>query len=140
MKIFLDTNVVVDFCTYREEFFEPVAKIIDLAQSNELELVISSLTFVNVAYIVRKAFGKEKVLTKLLKLSEICKISRIDEEIIKSSIKLNSKDFEDCVQYLSAKSSNAQIIITRNKEDFLNFPITIMSPKEFINACEFTNS
>ena len=135
MKVFLDTNVVVDFCVQREEFFKPAAQIIDLAISGEIELVISSLTFINVAYIVRKAFGKDIVFGKLQKLSELCNISEIDEHVIKSSIAKHSKDFEDCVQCFSAMKANSDLIITRNKNDFEDLPLKTMTPTEFIEHC-----
>lgn len=135
MKVFLDTNVVVDFCVQREEFFKPAAQIIDLAIAGEIEIVISSLTFINVAYIVRKAFGKDVVFSKLQKLSELCHISEIDEYVIKSSIARHSKDFEDCVQCLSAIKANSDLIVTRNKDDFVDLPLNAMTPAEFIEHC-----
>ena len=44
MKLFLDTNVVIDFCGQRDVFFMPAAQIIDLAQSKKVELVIFYLS------------------------------------------------------------------------------------------------
>lgn len=49
MKLFLDTNVVIDFCVERVPFYESVAGIIELASRSEVALVASSLTVVNTA-------------------------------------------------------------------------------------------
>lgn len=136
MKLFLDTNVVIDFCGQRDVFFMPAAQIIDLAQSKKIELVISSLTFVNVAYILRKVFGKETVLTKIQQLTELCEISAIDENIIKNALFRFSKDFENSIQYFSAKTKDVDLIITRNKKDFLDYSLPVMTPTEFIDTCK----
>ena len=47
MKVFLDTNVIIDFYAQRDDFFRPAAIIIDLAIKKQLELCVSSLSFYN---------------------------------------------------------------------------------------------
>lgn len=59
MKVFLDTNVIIDFSANRAPFWEAAARVIDMGYRGEISLVISSLTFVNVAYILRKVFPSE---------------------------------------------------------------------------------
>ena len=135
MKVFLDTNVVIDFFAQREEFFLPAALIIELARIKQIEIVVSSLIFVNVAYILRKTFEKNLVFSKLNQLSALCEISSIDELVIKNSLSSIYKDFEDCIQYLSAKTKNTDVIITCNKKDFVDFPIIVFTPTEFIEKC-----
>lgn len=136
MKIFLDTNVVVDFCAKRKDFFKDAAQIIDMGISGDVEIVISSLTFINVAYIMRKAYDKELVFQKLYELSDICEIAEINGLIIRQSIKNKSRDFEDCVQCYSAKLADADLIITRDEKGFVDLSLPWMSPKEFIAHCQ----
>jgi len=57
MKVFLDTNVVIDFCAHRAPFFQPAACIVDMGYRGEIDIAISALTFINVAYI-EKGFPK----------------------------------------------------------------------------------
>ena len=45
MKVFLDTNVIIDFYAQRESFFRPAAIIVDLAMKGNIELCVSSLSF-----------------------------------------------------------------------------------------------
>ncbi|MDR1955947.1 MAG: hypothetical protein LBQ30_03750 [Treponema sp.] len=42
-------------------------------------------------------------------------------------------DFEDSIQYIAGKSISAAYIITRNKADFRNSTIEIVTPEQFIN-------
>lgn len=135
MKVFLDTNVVIDFCGKRQPFFQSAATIIDMGYRRELGLIVSSLTFINVAYILRKAFPKELVNEKLKELSTICEISPIDSPIIRSAIVNGSKDFEDCVQCFSAMACNAEAIITRDKSGFADLPLPVYTPDDFVKCC-----
>lgn len=135
MRAFLDTNVVVDFFGHRDPFFSDAADIIDMAVRDEITLVVSSLTFINAAYVLRKSFGKDIMLRKLTQLASICDISYIDSNIIKDSILRNSRDFEDCVQYLSAIQGKADLIITRDKTGFADLGGITMKPAEFLENC-----
>ncbi|WP_300812259.1 PIN domain-containing protein [uncultured Bacteroides sp.] len=135
MKVFLDTNVIIDFCANRAPFCEAAARIVDMGYRGEISLVISSLTFINVAYILRKAFPADLVIRKMEQLTRLCEISPIDETIIKEAVKRREKDFEDCVQYLSACQLQTDVILTRDLTGFNNFPITVQTPDDFLDAC-----
>ena len=53
-------------------------------------------------------------------------------EDIDKAFNRNWKDFEDAVQYTVAESNGVDCIITRNKKDFEEDAITILTPGEFI--------
>lgn len=135
MRIFLDTNVVVDFLGKRMPFYTDAADIIDMAVRKEVAATVSSLTIINVAYILRKSFGKEVMMAKLAQLSDLCDVSAIDASIIKEAIRSNSNDFEDCVQFLSALGSKADVIITRDKTGFADLNCLAMTPADFLKYC-----
>ena len=135
MKVFLDTNVVVDFCALREPHYDSIASVMELARRKDISIVISSLTFVNLAYILRKAFVQEIVYTKLIGLSGLCEISRVDDSVVREAIESKRKDFEDSVQYFSALTSNADVILTRDKTGFEGLPTLAMTAEEFIQRC-----
>ena len=44
-KVFLDTNVFIDFLARRGQFFSPAAKIVQLSQDQKIELLVSALSF-----------------------------------------------------------------------------------------------
>ena len=64
MKVFLDTNVIIDFYAQRESFFRPAAIIVDLAMRGNIELCVSSLSFVNAFYVLRKTYQVEELYDK----------------------------------------------------------------------------
>jgi len=49
------------------------------------------------------------------------------------ALKSNLKDFEDAIQVSAAEYYEIEIIVTRNKSDFLNSGLEILTPKELID-------
>ena len=137
MRVFLDTNVVIDFYARREDFFLPASVIIDLAYKKRIDIVVSSLTFVNAFFILRKTYHKEDLYLKLSKLAAICTITKIDDEIIKLCLQKEVADFEDAVQCASAKTSDMDVIVTRNPKHFKDFDVNVQTPSEFLDNFNF---
>lgn len=137
MKVFLDTNVVLDFLGERDPFYQDALRIITMARVvNQIDITISSLTVINVAYILRRSFSKDIVISKLKSFLAICDISAIDKQIIIEAINTESYDFEDKVQQLSAVSADADIIITRDEKGFSDCEIPVFTPSEFMRKVQ----
>lgn len=132
MKLFLDTNVVLDLVRYREPFVYDVIPIFQQGKMGIHQLLISDLTFANVAYIAKKSISLVQLYELLLDLRSNVHVVMIGEECVDSALQLKANDFEDALQYFSAKQGNADFIITRNKADFYFSDIPVMEPKEFL--------
>jgi len=133
MKVFVDTNVIIDFYDKRTDFYLPASQIFDLAKQGNIRIGVSTTSFVNAFYLLRKSYNVEELYNLLDGLSKLCIITPSDEKVIKESLRLRRKDFEDTVQYESAKAVNADVIVTRNKKDFENLGANVMTPIEFLN-------
>ncbi len=132
MNVFLDTNVVVDFMGEREGFFEDAALIFTMAKDKLINISISALTVVNCAYILKKAFNNDDVLSKVDALCKFLDITPINNTILQGAVSLKPYDFEDAVQFLSSLECRPDLIITRDKKGFNNFGIMVMTPSEFV--------
>lgn len=96
---------------------------------------VSSLTFSNLYYILRKLESHNKVIAKLDSLSKMVNILRVDEQIIKNAISSSFPDFEDTIQYFSAiDSKKIDVIITGNTKDYKNPGIPVMTPANFLKT------
>ena len=51
---------------------------------------------------------------------------------VKKAFQSEMLDFEDALIAYSAASAGIDIIITRNKKDYKNSPITVLTPEEFL--------
>ena len=59
-KIFLDTNVILDFILEREGA-DDATDILQLGEDKQIELAVSFLTMANTAYVVRKGHTQEEL-------------------------------------------------------------------------------
>jgi len=64
-----------------------------------------------------------------LKVFKVCDVLGFD---VFQSLKNKFKDFEDDLHFFTAKRNKIKIIITRNKNDFINENIEVMSAEEFL--------
>ena len=136
MRVFVDTNVVVDFLGKRDPFFQDAAIIFEMSRLGKIEVVVSSLTIVNCAYVLRKQFSNLVTLDKIEDFCRMMKISPIDRNVILNALSSRPTDYEDAVQYFSAKSFTPDVIITRDKTGFKEYGALVMSPMEFVKECQ----
>ena len=140
-NVFIDTDVIVDFLTDRKPFSLESAKIFSLIDQKKIKGCVSSLSFSNLYYILRKFGTHKKVISSLQELSEILDILKVDSDIVKSALTSNFKDFEDSIQYFAAQEhKKVDYIITRNIKDYKDSSLPIMTPETFLVTFENTAS
>ena len=118
MKLFIDTNVVIDVIAEREPFFNDSQKVLALCESEKAEGVISTLTLCTVAYVLRKNVSTQMMRKKLREFRNILRPIDLSASILDKAIDSELADFEDAVQFFSAVYSDADYIITRNVKHF----------------------
>ena len=133
-KIFLDTNIVLDFLGEREGFYEPAAKILTLADQKKIQIYTSPTSISNTFYLLSKFENTKIALEKIRKFKVLCSISVMDDEVVEKAINSDFKDFEDAMQYFSALASNCDLIITRNEKDFKNALIPVMNGESYLET------
>ena len=134
MKLFWDTNVMLDFLGERKPFYISAAKIATLADKRELRIIVSALSYATISYFLTKYEGLKRTKDKLRKFKVISEICELDELIIEKGLNSNFLDFEDSLQYFSALRTECDIIITRNGKDFKKSQLPVMTPDEFLNS------
>ena len=132
-RILVDTNIVIDLLAKRKEFYEEAAELFSRSDKKELNLAISSLTFAKANYVLSKLKSAKEAREILRKFKVLVKILNLNDKI--TSLALSDDDFpdfEDGLQYYSAMENQLEIIITRNKKDFKNSKIPVLTAKEFL--------
>ena len=133
-KVFLDTNIIIDFLGERKEFYEAAAKVLSLADKKKIKIYTSPTSISNSYYLLSKFESAKVVLEKIRKLKLFCNISVMDDEVIEKAINSDFKDFEYAMQYYSAIVTNCDIIITRNERDFKSALIPVMNAESFLQT------
>ena len=133
IRLLIDTNIVIDLLSKREDFYSEAATLFSLADKNILTLTISSLTFANTNYILSKLKSKKDARSILQKFKVLLETLSLDDKVVELALSDEKfSDFEDGLQYYSAIENQIDIIITRDKKDFKSSKIPVMSAKEFL--------
>ena len=134
MKVFLDTNVVVDLLGERKPFFDDAVRIVEMHRRGFIRVCVSSLTVVNCAYILQKAYTEAVMMEKVRLICNMFDVMPIDNTVIMKAIESGRHDFEDAVQYFSAMRGESDVIVTRDRKGFMDFDTLVMTPSEFVAA------
>lgn len=133
-KLFLDANIVVDFlCERSDDFYLPAAMLMVKSYNKEVELCCSTLTLATASYFMEKGkISQTEIFHKISDMISICELANVDREVVEQALLSEFTDFEDAMQYFSAKKWGADIIITRNKKDFLHSQLPVYEPTEYL--------
>lgn len=131
MRLFLDTNVVMDMLQRREPFFLAAANLFALSAAEKVELFASPMTYATASYLIGKR-DISQVKPLLSQLRTLSHVTIADEATIDQSLASEFEDFEDGLQHFSATRHHIDYIITRNKDDFSHSQIKVLTPAEFM--------
>jgi predicted nucleic acid-binding protein len=140
MRLFIDTNILIDLLIKRKPDYMSVAQVFDMALLRKDRLVMSNLSIVNAHYIVKKLAGvtEQALRSALYNICTTCEIAPLTQSITMKSLVSPFRDFEDATQYYCAMENNCDVILTNNTKDFNLSSLPVMNADEFIIANSFT--
>ena len=132
-RVFLDANILLDIMDRRRLSREFSAKVIQYCLKNKIEL-FSSCDIITTIYYVERKRDKNDALRKIDDISSIIEIIEFSNIEVSAAIRLVRldvyKDLEDTIQYVLAKKTNCDLIISNDKV-FVSVDIPILSSEEF---------
>lgn len=139
MKLFLDTNILIDFILERPQFYPASAMIMSLAVERKIDIAVSALSVVTANFIcvVRSKMPDDVYRKKIDFLREFMSVCSVNDSDVYHSYDAKWKDFEDGVQYASAKRWNPDFFVTRNVKDFEEHDIAVVTSEEM---CEILDA
>ncbi len=133
IKIFVDTNVIVDLIADRKPFSKFAIELFKKAEDNKVTLYTSSHSLATTHYLLKKYLDEKPLREILYNLLDYVKIIAVDQDIIKKGLKSKHKDFEDAIQiFCSDRISGMDYITTRNVKDFKHADIPVYAPDELL--------
>lgn len=115
--IFLDTNIIIDIFAARAPHDIAAIELYRLAKDNKIKIYISAESFTAIYYVLRiNKIAHYKCLIIFQDLLKTTTFMTTNELIMSKAVHTGFDDFEDGIQFISAKS-NAKInlIVTRDK-------------------------
>ena len=132
-SVFFDTNIMIDVIGRREQFSKPSLQILSLADRGLIRLYVSALSYATASYILGKYNKGIDIFKEFSSFMKITTATPVDSTTIEQSVHSEFKDFEDALQFFSAKHEHIDYFITRNKKDFNTSDIPVFEPQEFVD-------
>lgn len=142
MKIFCDTNIIVEFLCQREQanYIEKILKF----ESDNNQFFVSVGGIYTITYIIEKYLRKEtglsveqridKLRVILLSILSDFSLASLPLDSLKQAVNdYRYIDLEDSYQYQAALYSQCDVLLTINKKDFSSSDnLVVCTPREYI--------
>jgi predicted nucleic acid-binding protein len=133
MKVLVDTNVILDVLLRRMPFYDNSRVVYDLVEQGRITGCISSSAITDIFYLTRRELKDIETIYKIVDaLAADFSIAPVLESTITGALALRWNDFEDAVQFMTARENGVDYIITRNVSDFESTGIACISPRDFL--------
>lgn len=132
MKLFIDTNMILDVLADREPFAEDAAALLSTIEAGEAEGFIAAHSATTVFYLLNKELGLRRAKKALMDLLKLVEVVAVDHDRLLQALAMNWEDFEDAVQAACAAKIDADFLVTRNQDDFSRSDVPARSPAEYM--------
>jgi predicted nucleic acid-binding protein len=132
MRVFCDTNILLDVLARREPFYADSARVWTLAEAGQIQALVSVLSFANIFYVVRRLRRGRAARQAVLLLRDTFEPVALDAQILNQAIDSDFADLEDGIQFFSALRCGAACLVTRNPRHFPADGVPVQTPTEFL--------
>ncbi|MCB9291897.1 MAG: type II toxin-antitoxin system VapC family toxin [Lewinellaceae bacterium] len=132
-KVFVDTNIIVDFLTERQPFDIPAARLFNKADEKAIEACVPASVFPFLFYLLSKLLSsRAEAWDAIARFRQLVTLLPVDKRIVDLALASDFKDLEDAIQYQTAIANGIQFFITRNLKDFDMASIPVLTAEDFI--------
>lgn len=132
--LYVDTGVVLDVLAKRVPFYDAAATIFSMAETGNVILCVSSLTFSNLFYILRKQLSARTAHDVLRTFRQLVTVVAVDDTIVEQALESGFTDFEDALQYFAALSAGCSVLITRNIRHYRKAAIRVVTAEVYCST------
>jgi predicted nucleic acid-binding protein len=145
MKVFLDTNIVLEYFMHREKY-EVAEKLLKELHKRDAQMLMSVGAFYTIHFIILKYLHKEQglvgeeclqslriILNKILQIFDIAEHDK--NSLLQGVSDERYKDIEDSCQYQVAQKVGCEALISFNISDYkesADGQVKIYTPQQFI--------
>ncbi len=144
MKVFLDTNIFLEYFEQRREY-QAVSQLLSAVEDKRIKAVVSAGCVYTLAYLIRMELKRQGIhrpeqttrlrvlLNIVLSMATVAGVSH--KNIVSATNDLAFDDVEDSFQYQCALQNKCDALVTINLKDYRNADtakMEILSPTEFV--------
>lgn len=125
-KLFLDVNIIIDFCDKNREKHNEALEIFKRIENNDLECCVSESVLNTTSYIAGKIIGKTQALLLLNDIISVCRLLPNNKTLYISALHAAKNDIEDSVLYQLALYHQMDFFVTNDIKDFRKIEVPIL--------------
>ena len=133
MRVFLDTNVVIDVAQGRPGAIASAA-VLRAAQEHGNAGIVAWHTLSNLFYLMRRHYSSSQTAAAMIAdLLLWVEVAGGGSAAARRAVALDYHDFEDALQMAAAEAAAADCIVTRNAADFTGGEVPVFTPEAFLS-------
>lgn len=132
MKVFLDTNVMLDAALPARPRYAAANAILSACDYGTISGCVSILTAANMAYMLKRGRTVNEMKTLLKETLEGVSILPMDNDQLQTAYGIVAPDFEDVLQYACARAAGCDLIVTDDTRHYrFSRDIEVVSTMDF---------
>ena len=131
-KVLFDSDVLLDILAQRQPFVVFSTQALNTVIRKQVQGFVSGHAITNIFYILRRQIGSDRARKLIETLLQNLQVASVTDSVIHQALQSPIKDFEDAVTSAAAIAAGVEMIVTRNKIDFVGSLVPALSPEEFL--------
>lgn len=132
MRVFLDTNILLDVLLNRTAFVADSEAVILRCERDGHPMFIAWHGLATAYYLLRRGRSTTDALLEVDKILSWARVAEAGDGHARKARGLGFGDFEDALQAVSAEACTADCIVTRNTSDFVRSTVAALTPQQFL--------
>lgn len=134
LKVFVDTNVIIDAITLRDYDYQPSKALLYCITEGKVKGYICSKQITDIYYIFRKYLQNENdIRESIRKIASFFEMLPLLKGDVLACLKTEMTDFEDAILCEVAKVNMIPMIVTNNINHFKNCKMIAVTPQQFLD-------
>ena len=131
MKLLIYVNIFVNVLRKRRGWTNSLLALNNLTDPS-ITGFVSALTIPILYFLHRSLLGEKRARQEARWMTRDCQIVPLTEKILNIADSTGLPDYEDAIQFYSAKEVKVDYIVTRNKNHFRQKEIMVVSPEKLL--------
>jgi predicted nucleic acid-binding protein len=130
--VLIDINILLDVLQKREPFYGTSAGLLAAVETGQVQGYVAAHSLTTLFYLIQKGKSSAEARATITNLLQFIKIAPLDQSTIEQALNLDTRDFEDAVQMISAVQCKADCLVTRNVKDYQPALLPVLQPVDFL--------
>lgn len=131
-RVLYDTNVLLDVLQARPQHLAASAAALSLVEAGRVEGYVAAHAVTTVAYLLQRQVGAARSRVLLADLLSRLQVAPVADRTIRMALAGTFRDFEDAVCHAAAAEAGAEMIVTRNVQDFVAGTVPAVLPETLL--------